>query len=89
MSNASSSGRVVVITGAGRGIAPQVALDFAGEGARVVVVDMIEERAKRTVAEIEAEWAMVEANRKLVEIFEKKIQTKLAEIWGEEEKAKV
>ena len=27
--------------------------------------------------------ALVEANRKLVEIFEKKIQGKLAEIWGE------
>ena len=53
MSDALRSGRVVVITGAGRGIARQVALDFAGEGARVVVVDMIEERAKRTVAEIE------------------------------------
>jgi len=49
-----SGGRVVVITGAGRAIARQVALDFAREGARVVVVDMIEERAKRTVTEIEA-----------------------------------
>lgn len=35
------------------------------------------------------ERAMVEANRKLVEVFERKIQAKLAEIWGEEEKAKV
>ena len=43
----------MVVTGAGRAIARQVALDFAREGARVVVVDMIEERAKRTVAEIE------------------------------------
>jgi DNA repair protein RadC len=34
------------------------------------------------VAEIEAERALVEANRKLVELFEKKIQSKLAEIWG-------
>jgi NAD(P)-dependent dehydrogenase (short-subunit alcohol dehydrogenase family) len=54
MEKASGSGRVVVITGAGRGIARQVALDFAAEGARVAVVDMIEERAKRTVGEIEA-----------------------------------
>jgi NAD(P)-dependent dehydrogenase (short-subunit alcohol dehydrogenase family) len=50
----SGKGRVVVITGAGRGIARQVAVDFAREGARVVVVDMIPDRAKRTVAEIEA-----------------------------------
>jgi hypothetical protein len=27
---------------------------------------------------------LVEANRKLVEIFEKKIQAKPAEVWGEE-----
>jgi NAD(P)-dependent dehydrogenase (short-subunit alcohol dehydrogenase family) len=45
---------VVVITGAGRGIARQVALDFAREGARVAVVDLAEERAARTAAEIEA-----------------------------------
>ncbi|OLC01456.1 MAG: hypothetical protein AUH30_00040 [Candidatus Rokubacteria bacterium 13_1_40CM_68_15] len=54
MSNATGSGRVVIVTGAGRAIARQVALDFAREGDRVVVVDMIEERAKRTAAEIEA-----------------------------------
>jgi type I restriction enzyme M protein len=38
---------------------------------------------REIVAEIEAERALVEANRKLVEIFEKKIQARLAEIWGE------
>ncbi len=38
--------------------------------------------------EIDAERALVEANRELVEIFEKKMQAKLAEIWGEEESAK-
>ncbi|MFH1336394.1 MAG: hypothetical protein ABII96_07730 [Candidatus Zixiibacteriota bacterium] len=32
--------------------------------------------------EIEAERELVEANRKLIEIFEQKIQAKLAEIWG-------
>jgi type I restriction enzyme M protein len=46
------------------------------------------ELQRRIVAEIEAERALVEANRKLVEIFEGKIQAKLAEIWGEEESAK-
>lgn len=34
------------------------------------------------VAELEAERKLVKANRKLVEIFEKKIQVKLAEVWG-------
>ena len=37
------------------------------------------------VAEIEAEQALVAANRELITRFEKKIQTTLARIWGEEE----
>ncbi len=36
----------------------------------------------RIVAELEAERALVEANRKLIEVFERKIQDKLSEIWG-------
>lgn len=36
------------------------------------------------VAEIEAEQALVEANRELITRFEKKIQITLARIWGEE-----
>jgi type I restriction enzyme M protein len=39
---------------------------------------------REIVVELEAEQALVEANRKLIEVFEKKIQAKLAEIWGEE-----
>jgi type I restriction enzyme M protein len=39
---------------------------------------------REIVAEIEAERALVEANRKLVELFEKKVQSKLGEISGEE-----
>ncbi len=39
---------------------------------------------RQIVAEIEAEQALVEANRKLIEVFERKIQAKLAEIRGEE-----
>jgi hypothetical protein len=38
--------------------------------------------------EIDAERGLVESNRKLVEIFEQKLQAKLSEIWGEEESAK-
>ena len=37
------------------------------------------------VAEIEAEQALVAANRELIECFEKKIQAKLAEVWGRAE----
>jgi type I restriction enzyme M protein len=40
------------------------------------------------VAEIETERKLVEANRELIARFEKKMQAKLAEIWGEEESAK-
>jgi restriction endonuclease S subunit len=40
---------------------------------------------KAIVAEIEAEQALVAANRELIERFEKKIQTTLARVWGEDE----
>jgi type I restriction enzyme M protein len=36
------------------------------------------------VAEIEAEQALVSANRQLITRFEHKIQTTLARVWGEE-----
>ena len=39
---------------------------------------------REIVAAIETERSLVDVNRKLVEIFEKKIQAKLAEIWGKE-----
>jgi len=39
---------------------------------------------KAIVAEIEAEQALVAANRELIERFEKKIQAVLARVWGEE-----
>jgi type I restriction enzyme M protein len=39
---------------------------------------------RQILAELEAERALVEANRRLIEIFEKKIQAKLAEVWGED-----
>jgi restriction endonuclease S subunit len=38
------------------------------------------------VTEIEAEQALVAANRELITRFEQKIQTTLARIWGEDEK---
>ena len=39
------------------------------------------------VAEIEAEQALVAVNRELIERFEKKTQTTLARVWGEEKSA--
>ncbi len=39
---------------------------------------------RRIVENIEAERKLVEANKKLIEIYERKINAKLTEIWGEE-----
>ena len=38
---------------------------------------------QKIVAEIESERKLVEANKKLIEIFEKKVKDKIGEIWGE------
>ena len=38
---------------------------------------------KKIVEEIEFECKLVEANKKLIEIFEKKIKDKIGEVWGE------
>jgi type I restriction enzyme S subunit len=45
------------------------------------------ETQQAIVAEIEAEQALVAANRELIDRFEKKIQATLARVWGEEESA--
>ena len=39
---------------------------------------------QQIVVEIEAERALVAANRELIERFEKKIQATLAPVWGED-----
>ena len=38
---------------------------------------------QKIVAEIESERELVEANKELIEIFEKKIKDKIGEVWGE------
>jgi 3alpha(or 20beta)-hydroxysteroid dehydrogenase len=48
-------GRVAIITGAGAGIGEASALLFAREGARVVAVDLLEDRAASVVEQIRAE----------------------------------
>jgi type I restriction enzyme M protein len=55
----------------------------------MITMDVTDETSVRQavaiVAEIEAEQALVTANRELIERFEKKIEATLARVWGEEE----
>ena len=41
---------------------------------------------KQIVAKIEEEQKLVEANKKLIEIFEQKIKERIAKVWGEDKK---
>ena len=41
---------------------------------------------REIVAQIEAEQEMVNANKKLIEIFEQKIKDKIGEVWGSDGK---
>lgn len=41
------------------------------------------ETQRQIVNELEAEQKLVDANKKLIEIFQQKIRTKIAEVWGE------
>lgn len=41
------------------------------------------ETQKQIVAQIEEEQKLVEANKKLIEVFEQKIKNKIKEVWGE------
>lgn len=47
-------GKTIIVTGAGKNIGKQIAIDFASEGAKVVVCDYNAEYANQTVAEIES-----------------------------------
>lgn len=49
------TGKVAVVTGAGKGIGKSVVLTFAREGAKVTVADMDWDSAQQTVAEIKGE----------------------------------
>lgn len=41
------------------------------------------ETQREIVAELEAEQKLVDANKKLIEIYQQKIKSKIAEVWGE------
>ncbi len=48
------SGRVALVTGAGRGIGAEICRTLAGEGAKIVVNDLFQERAEESAEEIRA-----------------------------------
>jgi 3-oxoacyl-[acyl-carrier protein] reductase len=52
-------GKVACVTGAGQGVGRRIALDLATEGARVIVNDLFEDRARAVCSEISAAggWA--------------------------------
>jgi type I restriction enzyme M protein len=41
------------------------------------------ETQKEIVARIEEEQQLVDSNKKLIELFEKKVKDKVSEVWGE------
>ncbi|MCL1961650.1 MAG: SDR family NAD(P)-dependent oxidoreductase [Desulfovibrionaceae bacterium] len=46
--------QVALVTGAGQGVGRQICIELAAEGARVIVNDLVAERAEKVVAEITA-----------------------------------
>ena len=60
-------GKVVAITGAGSGIGRQTALDFAAQGASLVIIDIAGENATR-VAEVTCPASEVKQTKKLLPV---------------------
>lgn len=65
----------------GRGLA-MIHLTKAGFEKTLVPLPPIEVQ-REIVAELEAEQKLVNANKELIEIYQQKIKTKIAEVWGE------
>jgi NAD(P)-dependent dehydrogenase (short-subunit alcohol dehydrogenase family) len=55
-------GKVVIVTGAALGMGRATALEFARQGARVCVADVNTEAGRRTVAEMDGQGLLVEAD---------------------------
>ena len=65
----------------GRGLA-MIHLTKAGFEKTLIPLPPIETQ-REIVAELEAEQKLIDANKKLIEIYQQKIKSKIAEVWGE------
>ncbi len=75
----------VISLGSCSGALPQTGMKWAfGPPIRAAKVIPPLETQRAIVAEIEAEQALVAANRELITRFEQKIQATLARVWSEE-----
>jgi NAD(P)-dependent dehydrogenase (short-subunit alcohol dehydrogenase family) len=78
-------GRTAVVTGGGDGIGRGIVRRFAGEGAKVLVVDNSEERAERVVAEVASEIG-ADCRSLVADVKERGTATAMvrtaAEAWG-------
>jgi NAD(P)-dependent dehydrogenase (short-subunit alcohol dehydrogenase family) len=63
------SEKVAIVTGAGQGIGRAIALNLAQDGAKLVINDIVEENAKKVVAEIESKGG--DANAILADVSNK------------------
>jgi 3-oxoacyl-[acyl-carrier protein] reductase len=75
-------GKVAIITGAGKGIGEGIALEFAREGAKLVVNDLSEPDARRTVETIKNNGG--QAIAVVGSVASPEVVRKLAEIAGKE-----
>jgi 3-oxoacyl-[acyl-carrier protein] reductase len=75
-------GKVAIITGAGKGIGEGIALEFSREGAKVVVNDLSEPDARRTVETIKSKAGQAVAM--VGNVASPEVARKIAEIAGKE-----